>query len=286
MRHAPAAPTVWHCGGHVLRLGRPLIMGILNVTPDSFSDGGLYADSRTAVEHGHALALAGAHIVDVGGESTRPGAPPVAPAQEIDRVCPVIEALAGSLDIPLSIDTRHASVAAAALAAGASIINDVSGFRDPEMIALAADSTAGLVVMHMLGEPATMQNEPAYADVVAEVSDYLAGQAAALEDAGVARGRIALDPGIGFGKTTDHNLRLLARLDALVELGYPVVVGASRKRFIGDLTGEAEPRRRVFGSVSAAVWAAEHGANVVRVHDVKETADAFALWQAVAGASA
>lgn len=274
----------WRSVNRMLHLDGPLIMGIVNVTPDSFSDGGLYANRDAAIAHGIALASAGADIIDVGGESTRPGAPPVAPAEEIARVCPVIEALARELDIPLSVDTRHASVAAAALDAGASIINDVSGFRDPEMVALAAASDAGLVVMHMLGEPSTMQVEPAYKDVVAEVCAYLAAQAAALEQAGVARERIALDPGIGFGKTTGHNVQLLARLDALVELGYPVLLGASRKRFIGEITGETEPARRVCGSVSVALWAAAHGAHVVRVHDVKETADAFALWGAMAGA--
>jgi dihydropteroate synthase len=280
---ASAERRIWRCGRHVLDLRRPLVMGILNVTPDSFSDGGLYADRGKAIEHGMAMARAGADIIDVGGESTRPGALDVAAAEEISRVCTVIGALALDLDIPLSVDTRHAGVAEAALAAGATIINDISGFRDREMVDLAAESDAGLVVMHMLGEPATMQDSPAYADVVAEVSEYLLGQATLLEQAGVAANRIALDPGIGFGKTSAHNLELQRRLPEIASLGYPVLIGASRKRFIGELTGQSTPTYRKFGSIAAALWAASHGADIVRVHDVKQTIEALHVWQAIDG---
>jgi len=277
---------VWRCGRYALRLDLPRVMGILNVTPDSFSDGGLYVSDDRAIEHGLALASAGAAIVDVGGESTRPGSAGVEPAEEVSRVRPVTAALARRLGIPLSVDTRHPAVASEALRAGASIINDVSGFRDPEMVAVAADSDAGVVIMHMLGEPSTMQEDPVYADVVAEVRDHLADRAAVLEAAGIARGRIAVDPGIGFGKTSAHNLELLRRLPEIAALGYPVVVGASRKRFIGEVTGEPVPANRTAGSIAAAVWAMEHGAGIVRVHDVKQTVEALRVWQAMRGRKA
>lgn len=266
-----------------MALDRPLVMGIVNVTPDSFSDGGRWLDPLAAVEQGRALALAGADIIDVGGESTRPGSDEVPVAEELDRVVPVVSALVNRLDIPISIDTRHPEVAEACLGQGASIVNDVSGFRDPAMVALAAAADAGLVVMHMLGEPKTMQAEPEYADVVAEVRAYLGGQAAILEDAGVGGERIALDPGIGFGKTPEHNLALLRALPELASLGYPVLVGASRKRFIGEITGEVRPDRRLAGSVAVAVWAAMHGAAVVRVHDVVETVQGLRVVRAIEG---
>lgn len=274
---------IWQCGRHALHLDRTVIMGILNVTPDSFSDGGHYVNRNRAIEHGMSLARAGADVVDVGGESTRPGAAEVPAAEEISRVCTVISALALDLDVPLSVDTRHAEVAKAALAAGATIINDVSGFRDPAMVQIAAATDAGVVIMHMLGEPGTMQDAPVYGDVVSEVREYLAGQAALLEDAGVARSRIALDPGIGFGKTSKHNLELLRRLGEIAALGYPVLVGVSRKRFIGELTGEAIPLHRKTGSISAGLWAAEHGADILRVHDVKQTREAVRVWEAIEG---
>ena len=277
------ASRVWRCGSHGLALDRPLVMGIVNVTPDSFSDGGRWLDPLAAVEQGRALALAGADIIDVGGESTRPGSDEVPVAEELDRVAPVVNALVNGLDTPISIDTRHPEVAEACLGQGASIVNDVSGFRDPAMVALAAAGDAGLVVMHMLGEPKTMQAEPEYADVVAEVSAYLGGQAAMLERAGVGGDRIALDPGIGFGKTTGHNLELLRHLPGLAMLGYPVLVGASRKRFIGEIVGEVQPDRRLAGSVAVAVWAAMHGASIVRVHDVVETVQALRVIHAIQG---
>lgn len=272
---AGPVPRVWRCGPRELVLDRALVMGIVNVTPDSFSDGGRWLDPLAAVEQGRALALAGADIIDVGGESTRPGSDEVPVAEELGRVVPVVGALVNGLDIPVSIDTRHPAVAEACLREGASIVNDVSGFRDPAMVAVVTVSDAGVVAMHMLGEPKTMQSEPVYDDVAAEVSAYLAGQATMLEHAGIARERIALDPGIGFGKTTAHNLALLRRLPQLAELGYPVLVGASRKRFIGEITGEVRPDRRLAGSVAVAVWAAMHGASIVRVHDVVETVQAL-----------
>lgn len=273
----------WQCGRFTLALDRPLVMGILNVTPDSFSDGGRYLDPVLALTHGRDLAANGADIIDVGGESTRPGADDVPPTEEISRVRPVLAALARDFDVPLSIDTRHAEVARACIEAGASIINDVSGFRDPSMVELAAACDAGVIVMHMLGEPRTMQSEPVYDDVVAEVGEYLVSQAEMLEAAGVRRERIAIDPGIGFGKTTAHNVDLLRGLPDIAAVGYPVVVGASRKRFIGDLTGEADAARRVSGSVAAAVWSLLHGADVVRVHDVRETVETFGVWTAIEG---
>ena len=274
-----AGPT-WRCGAHTLPLTRALVMGIVNVTPDSFSDGGANFDPRAAFVSARAMSAAGAALIDVGGESTRPGSGEVSPAEELARVLPVVRDLAARGAV-VSVDTRHATVAAECVTAGAAVINDISGFSDPAMVALAASCDAGLVVMHMQGEPRTMQEEPHYGDVVAEVSAYLLGQAASLEAAGVARERIALDPGIGFGKTTAHNLELLRRLDEIVALGYPVLVGASRKRFIGEITGVTEPRDRLAGSVAAALAAVEHGAAIVRVHDVAETVQALAIAHAV-----
>ena len=275
-------PGVWRCGAHALPLTPALVMGIVNVTPDSFSDGGVNFDPRAAFVSAWAMSAAGADLIDVGGESTRPGSAEVSLAEELDRVLPVVRDLAARGAV-VSVDTRHASVAAACVRAGASVINDISGFSDPAMVALAASCDAGLVVMHMQGDPGTMQDEPHYRDVVAEVAAYLLGQAASLEAAGVARERIVLDPGIGFGKTTAHNLELLRRLDEIVALGYPVLVGASRKRFIGEITGETQPRDRLAGSIAAALVAVEHGAAIVRVHDVAETVQVLAIERAVRG---
>lgn len=269
----------WQCGRFELPLDHPLIMGILNVTPDSFSDGGEHTESNTALAHGLELIAQGADIVDVGGESTRPGAKPVSEVQELTRVEPVVARLAARGGCAVSIDTRHARVAAACVLAGADIINDVSGFRDPEMVEVALGCEAGVVIMHMLGEPGTMQHAPRYDDVVDEVRGYLDRAASRLVAAGVARNRIAVDPGIGFGKTLEHNLALFRRLPEFAELGYPVLVGASRKRFIGELTGVAEPRERVGGSVIAALTAVERGAHIVRVHDVSDTLQAFRMAQ-------
>jgi len=273
---------VWRCGRFTLPLGRVHVMGILNVTPDSFSDGGSHLSVDAALEGARRLRAEGAGIIDIGGESTRPGSDAVSVEEELERVVPVVRALVMELDVPVSVDTRRAEVAAESVAAGASIINDVSGFRDPAMVEVAATTDAGLVVMHMLGEPKTMQREPHYDDVVAEVCAYLAEQARMLERAGVAPERIALDPGLGFGKTTAHNLELLRGLETLVALGYPVLIGASRKRFIGEVTGVDVPAERVQGSVAVASWSALLGADVVRVHDVAPTREALAMIAAIA----
>ena len=272
---------VWNCGDSLLELEPPLVMGIVNVTPDSFSDGGLHEDPASAVAYGLRLAAYGAAIIDVGGESTRPGAVQIDSAEELARIRPVVSRLATELPVPISVDTRHAHVAAACVEAGARIINDVSGFSDPAMVDVAVACDAGLVVMHMLGEPGTMQKEPTYSNVVTEVRDFLLDRALSLECAGVARERIAIDPGIGFGKTLDHNLALLRALPEFAAFGYPVLVGVSRKRFIGMLTGEADPAERLGGSVAAATWAVEHGASIVRVHDVRESVQAVAVANAL-----
>ena len=274
-------PTIWRCGRFELPLGRPLVMGILNATPDSFSDGGMHDDPTSAVTWGDRLISEGAAILDVGGESTRPGSAQVAAAEELARVRPVVMRFGASETVPVSIDTRHAEVARACVQAGASIINDVSGFRDPAMVEVAVECDAGVVIMHMLGEPGAMQDHPRYDDVVLEVGGYLVAQAAVLEAAGVARERIAIDPGIGFGKTVAHNLALLRALPELAALGYPVLIGASRKRFIGDLTGVDVPDERLAGSLSVACWAAEHGAAILRVHDVAPTIAALAITSAL-----
>jgi dihydropteroate synthase len=272
----------WQCGPAIIDLSTPAIMGILNVTPDSFSDGGLYVRAEDALAHGRQMRAEGARIIDVGGESSRPGSEETGEATELGRVLPVAEALAAEGAV-VSVDTRHAAVASAAVAAGAAVINDISGFRSDEMLDVAAGCDAGLVVMHMQGEPGTMQEAPAYGDVVAEVGAYLVERARALESAGVDRARIAIDPGIGFGKTTQHNLDLLRRLDEIAIFGYPVVVGVSRKRFIGEITGVAEPRERLAGSLAAGLLAVANGAAVLRVHDVGETAQALRMSSAIAG---
>jgi dihydropteroate synthase len=260
---------VWRCRDHRLELGRrTLVMGVVNVTPDSFSDGGAYLDPGAAIAHGVRLVEEGAHLVDVGGESTRPGSDPVPDDEEIARVAPVIAGLVDRVDVPVSVDTRKASVASAALDAGAALVNDVSAGADPAMFDTAAERGAGLVLMHMRGEPKTMQDDPAYDDVVGEVAAFLRERLAAAEAAGIERDRIALDPGIGFGKTLAHNLELLRHLAALREPGVPLVVGPSRKRFIGTLT-DTEAADRVEGTAGAVAWCAANGADVVRVHDVR-----------------
>src|SRR4051812_12349313 len=252
------------------------IMGVVTVTPDSFSDGGTFEDAEAAVRHAGRLIADGAAIVDVGGESTRPGAAPVPPAEELDRVLPVIEGIA-SLDAgaQISIDTMKLEVAAAAVDAGASYVNDVTAFRhDPELAGLVADRGLDCCLMHMLGEPRTMQRDPRYADVVSDVKAFLEERLAFAVAAGVPEERIQLDPGIGFGKTLDHNLELLARLGELTELGRPLVVGTSRKSFLGKLTGR-DVTERVPGTIATCVMALERGASVFRVHDVAEVADAL-----------
>ncbi|MBA2504504.1 MAG: dihydropteroate synthase [Thermoleophilaceae bacterium] len=251
---------------------KPLLMGVVNVTPDSFSDGGEFFDADRATAHGRELLADGADILDIGGESTRPGAEPVAEEEELRRVIPVIEALAGKR---ISIDTSKAVVAKDALGAGAEIVNDVSAFRiDPDMAGVVAESGATCCLMHMLGEPRTMQDDPRYEDVVGEVRAFLEERLAFAIEAGVPEEKIWLDPGIGFGKTLVHNLALLRRLDEIVAIGRPVVVGTSRKRFLGAITGRPE-RERVAGTLAANVLALDRGASVFRVHDVAEARDAL-----------
>jgi dihydropteroate synthase len=260
----------------------PRLMGVVNVTPDSFSDGGLYFDAGAAVAHGEELARAGAGILDVGGESTRPGAEEVGVDEELRRVVPVVEGLAG-LDVEISIDTSKAAVAAAALDAGATIVNDVTALRgDPEMAALCGDRGATVVLMHMLGSPRTMQRNPVYGDVVAEVRAFLVERIEAALAAGVAGEGIWLDPGIGFGKTAAHNMELLRRLPELAELGRPLVVGTSRKSFIGKVDG-SDSGERLGGTIASSVLAAAAGAEVLRVHDVAEAGQALAVATAVLG---
>ena len=260
----------------------PKLMGVVNVTPDSFSDGGLYLDPAAAISHGEDLARAGAAILDVGGESTRPGAEEVAEGEELRRVVPVIEGLVRS-GAEISVDTSKAAVAAAALDAGAMIVNDVTALRgDVEMAALCADRGATVVLMHMLGTPPTMQRDPVYADVVDEVKAFLAERVEAAVAAGIAAERIWLDPGIGFGKTAEHNLELLRRLGELRELGRPLVVGTSRKSFIGRVDG-SDAGERLGGTIASSVLAAAEGADVLRVHDVAEVGQAMAVAGAILG---
>lgn len=259
-------------------------MGVLNVTPDSFSDGGRYLEPAAAVERGLALIAAGADIVDIGGESTRPGSAAVAPAEQLRRVLPVIEGLRRASHAHLSIDTTSADVARAALDAGADMINDISAFRfDEGMLPLMAERAVPAVAMHTLSEPATMQRAPAYQDVVSEVAEHLAGRLAACARAGVEPSRVIVDPGIGFGKTVEHNLALLRGLPRLAELGRPVLVGTSRKSFLGALTGRPVGERLMATAASVAV-AIALGANLVRVHDVPELVDAIAVADAIARA--
>lgn len=261
-------------------------MGILNVTPDSFSDGGAHGDLPAAAAHARAMAADGAAIVDIGGESTRPGAVAVPADEEIARVAPVLDALARDPSgVPVSIDTRSAAVARVALDAGAVLVNDVSAGADPGMLPLVAERGAGICLMHMQGEPATMQDDPRYGDVVSEVAAFLEARMRAAVDAGVGEDAIILDPGIGFGKATDHNLALMRGLGTIVALGRPVLVGVSRKGIIGDLTGRPVDER-LAGSIGAALAAVEAGAAVLRVHDVRETVDALRVFTEMRGGDA
>jgi dihydropteroate synthase len=274
------------CGGTRVALDRPRVMGVVNVTPDSFSDGGRYFDVSTALSHARQLLDDGADILDIGGESTRPGATIVTTQQELDRVIPLLDALREECrqrGVPLSADTRNPDVMRAAIAAGAGMINDVNALRAEGalQIVAAAPEPVAVCLVHMRGEPATMQHAIRYDDVVAEVAAFLRGRADACVAAGIARGRIVVDPGFGFGKTVDHNLVLLQRLEEIVALGYPVLAGLSRKSTIGALTGRAIEDRAA-GSVAAALAAVERGAAIVRVHDVRDTVDALKVWQAVA----
>ena len=279
------------CAGRILKLDVPRVMGIVNVTPDSFSDGGAHFDADAAIAHGLKLAEEGADLLDVGGESTRPGAEEVPLEEELRRTIPVVEALAKRVSIPVAIDTSKAEVMRAAVAAGAGMVNDVYGLRREGALDAAAELGVPVVLMHMLGEPRTMQAHPHYDDVVGEVHRFLAERIFAAEMAGIPKKRIVVDPGVGFGKTREHNLQLLAQLRRFTELGVPVLAGLSRKKTIGeliarDLTGRDDPRERIHGSVAAHLIAAQHGAMLLRVHDVAATVDALKVWNAVAAVPA
>ncbi|MGN6150699.1 MAG: dihydropteroate synthase [Lysobacteraceae bacterium] len=270
------------CAGRVLVLDRPRIMGIVNVTPDSFSDGGAHATVEAAVAHALRLAEEGADVLDIGGESTRPGAAEVPLDEELARVVPVIERLAQATPLPISIDTSKPEVMRAAVAAGAGMINDVYALRREGALDAAASLRVPVVLMHMQGEPRAMQDAPDYDDVVADVHRFLAERIFSAEMAGIDKKRIVVDPGFGFGKTAAHNLALLARFERFADLGVPVLAGLSRKRTIGELTGRDAPAERVHGSVAAHLIAVQRGATLVRVHDVAATVDALNVWNAVA----
>ena len=278
----------WRIRGHTLSLERPVVVGVLNVTPDSFSDGGRYRDAAPALARARRLVANGAHALDVGGESTRPGAAAVSAEEELARVLPVLRAVKDQLGVPVSVDTRKAVVARAVIAAGADAINDVSALGDPEMAAVVADSDAGLVLMHMRGTPETMQTLIGYRDVAAEVADELEPRLFAALEAGIEAERIVVDPGIGFAKTAAQNLELISRLGVLVErLGRPVLLGASRKAFIGALLGGIAADERDAGTVGACVAGLAAGARIFRVHEVRAAREALEVADAVfrAGAS-
>ncbi|HEY7550786.1 MAG TPA: dihydropteroate synthase [Hyphomicrobiaceae bacterium] len=265
-----------------LTLERPRIMGVINVTPDSFSDGGRWLDPGAAIAQGLQLEAEGADILDIGGESTRPGAEPVSLDEELRRVVPVIEALAGRVRVPISIDTRNAEVMRRAADAGARLINDVAALgHDPDALQVAAESGLPVVLMHAQGDPRTMQLDPRYDDVVLDVYDWLEARIAACEAAGIGRGRLIVDPGIGFGKTLDHNVALLASLSTFHGLGCPILLGASRKSFIGRLSGGVPAPERAPGSIAAALAGVAQGVQIVRAHDVAATRQALAVWEAV-----
>ena len=270
------------CAGRLLKLDRPQVMGIVNVTPDSFSDGGAHDTLEAAVAHALKLVEEGADLLDVGGESTRPGAEEVSVEEELRRVIPVIEQLAKQASLPISIDTSKPEVMRAAVAAGAGMINDVQALRREGALDAAAALGVPVVLMHMLGEPRSMQNVPEYDDVVGDVHRFLAERLFAAEMSGIAKKNLLVDPGFGFGKNTQHNLALLAQLERFTELGVPVLAGLSRKRSIGEITGREATRDRVAGSVAAHLIAAQRGAMILRVHDVAATVDALKVWNAVA----
>ena len=279
------APQI-DCAGRPLKLDRTRVMGIVNVTPDSFSDGGVHDSTAAAIAHALKLVEEGADLLDIGGESTRPGADEVPVEEELRRVIPVIEALAAQVAVPISIDTSKPEVMRAAVAAGAGMINDVYALRREGALDAASELGVPVVLMHMLGEPRAMQAAPQYDDVVGEVHRFLAERIFACEMAGIDKKKLIVDPGFGFGKTAQHNLQLLAQLRRFTELDVPVLAGLSRKRTIGDLTGRDVPAERVHGSVAAHVIAAQNGAKLVRVHDVAATVDALKVWEAVAAVPA
>jgi dihydropteroate synthase len=277
-----SAPLELRCAGRSVDLSTPRVMGVLNVTPDSFSDGGRFVDLAAAVAHGERLAQEGAALIDVGGESTRPGAAPVSAAEQLARVVPVIERLVARTDAVISVDTSSAEVMRAAVAAGAGLINDVRALRAPGALAAAAASECAVCLVHMQGEPATMQRAPHYADVVAEVRAFLSARVAACAAAGIGAGRVLIDPGFGFGKTVEHNLTLLRRLAELTRADAALLVGLSRKGLLGTLTGRPVSERSA-GSVALAVLAAQRGARIIRAHDVAATLDALKVVAAVTG---
>jgi dihydropteroate synthase len=271
---------MWQCSSYKLDTRRPLVMGILNITPDSFSDGGAYCDEQAAYAHARQMLADGADIIDVGGESTRPGSEELPVEEELARIEPVVWRLAREGTV-VSVDTRHAAVAEACVRAGAAIINDISGFRDEAMVRVASASDVGLIVMHMQGNPKNMQLKPHYDDIISEISGFLSDKASILESNGVAQERIALDPGPGFGKEFNHNLAILRATGQFARLGYPLVAAWSRKRFVGELSGVAEPAQRVSASVAVAFYAACHGASILRVHDVAPTVQAVKVLEAL-----
>ena len=268
-----------HCGNFQFDLSRPLVMGIVNVTPDSFSDGGLHLQRDAALAHARQLIDEGADILDIGGESTRPGARPVSVQEELDRVLPVIEGLRGA-SVPVSIDTCKSEVMQAAIAAGAQMVNDINALQDAAAMQAVVASNVAVCLMHKQGNPQNMQEQPRYQNVVDEVRTFLRDRIAAAEAAGIQRQRIVIDPGFGFGKTLEHNLALLRELKKFVELGVPILAGLSRKSMLGALTGQ-EVGQRLSASVAAALSAVERGANIVRVHDVRAMVDALKIWNAV-----
>ena len=270
---------LFSCGQYQLSLSRPLIMGVLNVTPDSFSDGGHFFDRKQALSHARTMIAEGADIIDIGGESTRPGAPPVTLEEERRRVLPVLEALAGC-GVPLSVDTNKPALMREAMAVGASMINDVNGFDAPSALEAVAETRAAICIMHKQGAPRTMQQNPTYSDVLAEVSAYLQERVSVALAMGIAQSRILIDPGFGFGKTLAHNIELLRHLHVFGKIGVPLLAGLSRKAMLGTITGR-EPAQRVHASAAAALLAVQNGAGIVRVHDVAATRDVLLVWQAV-----
>lgn len=275
------APLILDCAGKPLDLSQPQVMGILNLTPDSFSDGGRFTAKDVALSHALQMVADGAAIIDIGGESTRPGAQPVSADEEMDRVIPLIEALLSEVSVPISVDTSKPQVMRAAVSAGAGMINDVMALREPGALSAAAESGVPVCLMHMQGEPRTMQQSPEYGDVAAEVKVFLQQRLSACEAAGIPRSHLIIDPGFGFGKTLTHNLELLNKLELLGDLGSPMLVGISRKSMIGAILGDRPVEERLFGSLAAAVVAAMKGSTILRVHDVRATVDALAVVSAI-----
>ena len=264
-----------------LLLDRPRLMGVVNVTPDSFSDGGDFLDPSIAIQHGKSLIEAGADILDIGGESTRPGSKPISSDEECRRILPVIEGLVDA-GVLISVDTRHAAVMRQAIAAGAHIVNDVTALTgDPESVEVCAEAGVDVVLMHMQGEPGTMQDNPHYDDAALDIVDYMQARLLELQAAGIPTSRVAVDPGIGFGKNLEHNLRILSHIDAFHALGVPLVLGVSRKSFISKIDRNADPKDRIAGSIAAAIAGWDRGVQIYRVHDVAETRQALAVWRAI-----